>query len=326
MSLKKYCPLCITVWVIYPLVFITAACFLFVECTEEKVNTAGHAKVDKTKAMKISTLQTPLQKDDYLVSHYWDNFDFSDTACIARPGITEQAFAGYINILPRADKEVSLFSVTTLLDRTINEDKTGKVYSFFLSLCRKYLYDPNSPVRDDEFYIPVTAYILEDKMSDEVTKARAGFDMEMMLKNRKGDTASDIIYTLADGSIGSLHNLSRDYTLLYFYNPDCPACREMKAYMEASSLINGLLASGKLDILALYPDEDISLWKKHLAQMPSLWINAYDDQQTIKRELVYDLKAIPSLYLIDKDKKVLLKDADAITVEKCFLILLSGNK
>ena len=36
---------------------------------------------------------------------------------------------------------------------------------------------------------------------------------------------------------------------------------------------------------------------------------------TIKEEQVYDLKAIPTLYLLDKDKTVLLKDATAPAIE-----------
>ena len=40
------------------------------------------------------------------------------------------------------------------------------------------------------------------------------------------------------------------------------------------------------------------------------WVNGYDKGQILTNELHYDLSAIPSFYLLDKDKKVLLKDAD----------------
>ncbi len=39
------------------------------------------------------------------------------------------------------------------------------------------------------------------------------------------------------------------------------------------------------------------------------WINGYDKELTVLERELYDLKAMPTLYLLDKDKKVLLKDA-----------------
>lgn len=44
--------------------------------------------------------------------------------------------------------------------------------------------------------------------------------------------------------------------------------------------------------------------------MPANWINGFDSNQEIANEELYDLKAMPTLYLLDKGKKVLLKDAD----------------
>ncbi len=41
---------------------------------------------------------------------------------------------------------------------------------------------------------------------------------------------------------------------------------------------------------------------------PATWINAYDASQTINNEQLYDLRAIPSVYLLDKDKMVRGKD------------------
>ena len=45
------------------------------------------------------------------------------------------------------------------------------------------------------------------------------------------------------------------------------------------------------------------------ALVPSSWINAYDAGARISKEELYDLKAIPSMYLLDRDKRVLAKDA-----------------
>ncbi|MBK5722279.1 thioredoxin family protein, partial [Dysgonomonas sp. Marseille-P4677] len=150
-------------------------------------------------------------------------------------------------------------------------------------------------------------------ISNIAVKEQAKYNQIMMLKNRKGDITQNIEYALPDGTKADLYSLNKKYTILYFYNPDCHACKEIIAYMKSSLLINKLLASGMLDILALYTDEDLSLWYKYIPQIPPTWKNAYDKK--VKKEQLYDLRAIPCLYLLDIKKKVLLKDADVNFIE-----------
>ena len=56
-------------------------------------------------------------------------------------------------------------------------------------------------------------------------------------------------------------------------------------------------------------------WRNHISYMPAGWINSYDSAVSLKNDEIYDLKAIPTLYLLDKDKKVVLKDVTFEQVE-----------
>lgn len=261
-----------------------------------------------------SMLIEPQARATYLSEHYWGNFDFADTTYIHLPEITEQAFVDYLSTLSLVDLSTAKLSIHTMLSKAEALDKSGRMYSFFLELYQKYLYDPNSPIRNDEFYISVVKSIISDKSSDETSKERANFEYQMLIKNRVGTQASDFVYTRSDGKKWSLHRLKRDYTIIYFYNPDCQACREVKLLLSESPLINNLLDKTQLDILAVYPDEDLDAWQKHKNTIPLSWINGYDHSQTIRNRVLYDLRAIPSLYLLDKDKIVLLKDVEISTL------------
>ncbi|MBP6064970.1 MAG: thioredoxin family protein, partial [Bacteroides sp.] len=88
------------------------------------------------------------------------------------------------------------------------------------------------------------------------------------------------------------------------------------AALKGSPTISKLIAEKKLSVLALYPDEELEEWQKHQNEFPDQWINGYDKKLTIKTESRYDLRAIPTLYLLDKDKVVLLKDAPAVAIEE----------
>ena len=87
-------------------------------------------------------------------------------------------------------------------------------------------------------------------------------------------------------------------------------CTDIKQEMKNSVLLQNLVRNGQMKVLTVYPDEDLNLWREHLSEMKESWINAYDKGQVLTIEQRYDLSSIPSFYLLDEDKKVLLKDAD----------------
>ena len=99
-----------------------------------------------------------------------------------------------------------------------------------------------------------------------------------------------------------------EFTLLFFYNPECEACKEMKATLKHSAPIHHALKTGKLALLAIYTDKDQTVWRRHLPENPPAWINGSDIDEYLYKNKLYDLRAIPTLYLLDREKRVLLKD------------------
>lgn len=133
-----------------------------------------------------------------------------------------------------------------------------------------------------------------------------------------GTRAANFTYTLASGAKGTLYQVSTDYTLLFINNPGCHACAETIDLLKADSGINRLLKAGKLTVLSFYPDEELDEWRKHQNDFPSEWINGYDSDFLVKTKNVYDLKAIPTLYLLDRNKIVILKDAPLQAIDAWF--------
>lgn len=242
-------------------------------------------------------LQTPEEITAFLVSHYWDNFNFADTSLSGKADITEQAFADYVNFFPHTTNDVIEKSVSSML----HEAMTGSedMFLHFEGLYEKYLYNPNSPFRNDAYYIIALQSIIADKLVDESFKIRPRYQLEMALKNRQGTIANDFGFTLGNGRKMKLSQVSGSYTVLFFNNPDCQECEHMK------EVLSRLTVPG-VRIVAIYPDEDVELWKK--AAYPKGWVNGYIGQESGEQQS-YDLRAIPCLYLLDKDKKVILKDA-----------------
>lgn len=281
---------------------------IFNSCNgQQSSKTVTEGKVSRTFEMVSipSMIAEPAERSDYLVKHYWDKFDFSDTSYIGLPEVTEQALTNYIDLMKYVSPEVASSSIKQMMNKA---ETDSSMFAHFASLYEKYLYDPNSPMHDESLYIYVLESVLSAPVFDDINKIRPSHLLELAMKNKIGEPAIDFTYTLAGGQKGTLHAIKADYLILFFYNPDCHACKEITDQLSASSLITDLIENKKLKILALYPDEDLAAWKNHISYMPASWINSYDNTVSLKNDEIYDLKAIPTLYLLDKDKKVLLKD------------------
>lgn len=259
-----------------------------------------------------NVITDPQDRADYIIDRYWNKFDFTDTTYIHFPAVTEQAFSNYLMFLSHATPEKSISSIRSMLQKA---ETDSLMFAYFTDLYERYLYDPNSPMRNEEFFIPVLETILASPTVSEVNKIRPAHLLEIARKNRVGEKAIDFTYALADGKTGTLYNLRSEYLILYFFNPDCEACRVMTHQLANSPVINELIKNKHLKILAVYPDESPDEWKNHITQLPKIWINSYDPAIALKNDELYDLRAIPNLYLLDKNKVVVLKDAPFERVE-----------
>nr|WP_297907953.1 DUF5106 domain-containing protein [uncultured Parabacteroides sp.] len=260
-----------------------------------------------------TSITDPKERAEYLVKHYWDKFDFKDTTYIHEPQVTEQALSNYIDLMNYVSSETMSSSIKAMMKKA-EQDKT--MFQYFSDMMEKYLYDPDSPLRNEEMYIAVLEYLTESSSLSDVEKIRPTLLLKLVLKNRIGTPAADFTYTLANGQSRNLYSIKADYLLLFFYNPDCHACQETTRQMESSFLINDLLENNKLTILAIYPDEDLDAWKEHIPAIPQSWINSYDKNVSLKNDEIYDLNTVPTLYLLNKEKIVLLKDATIQHIEK----------
>ena len=284
--------------------------------TESKAETSTSANDQQKFTLPEipTTLPTPEERAKFLVAHYWDNFNFADTTLIHRPEITEQAFVDFLDILNYTTADQVSATEKAMLDKAMRADKV--MFDYFTELYEKYLYDPNSPLMNEEMYIPVLEYIVASDKIGEFDKIRPAHQLEMAMKNRVGTKALDLVYTLASGKKEKLSAVKSEYTLLMFYNPDCESCKITKNELENSQIISQ--NKSRITILAVYPDADISLWRKHLPEMSAEWTVGYDAGEQIRKGQLYDLKAIPTMYLLDRDKKVILKDIPAGRIEQFF--------
>ena len=291
------------------------ACFCLMACgsggKKEQQAVEQTVKTEQKRSFQLPEvpvmLNTPELRLAYVVEHYWDHFDFRDTAYIHLPDITEQASVDYMDLLQRVPQDEALNSLGILMGKASVEPKMSK---YFWELLSRYWHDPNSPMKNEDMFILLCKGVEQTPQVAGHLREKAAYQRRLAEKNRPGMVAADFVYTLASGKQARMSALKAEYTLLFFYDPDCEACTEIKGMMRQSARLKEMVAAGQVKVLTVYPDEDIALWRNKLDEMDAAWVNAYDQGQVLTLQQRYDLSSLPSFYLLDKDKKVVLKDAD----------------
>ena len=262
----------------------------------------------------------PAERATYAAGHFWDRF--TDTA---RVYVCDSAT---VNGVPMAavESQMGLFAtlvgqmpldeggkaVARLFDRAEAFERKypdSNVFEQLSRLTKHYLYDPNSPVRNEDLY---GYYVDRLSKSDLIDGGyRMGYEWEarMCRLNRVGTPAADFSFTDTHGRVRTLYGLKAEYTVLIFGNPGCKACMEIMEAMESTSEVAELISSGRLQVVDVYIDQEIDDWKAHIPEYPKTWINGYDHNYAIRTDLIYNVRGIPSIYLLDADKTVLMKDA-----------------
>ncbi len=244
-------------------------------------------------------LNSEMERREYMAQNYWRNFDFTDSSTI-ESRVAEDAFVRYITfVLGGSPLDMAQKSVVDMMEKASVD---SLVFDNFALLAERYLYDPNSNYRNDELYIPILEYIIHFSKVDKWEKVRYEYQLKMALKNRVGTEATDFTITLADGKQQRLSQIDSRFTILLFNNPDCYDCIRVKEFIVSN---NEIFSSA--NIVSIYIDSDLDLWRK--TSYPDGWINGYDKGEVITKEELYDLKAIPTIYLLDRDRQIILKDA-----------------
>lgn len=258
------------------------------------------------------TLRTAETRALYVMEHYWDRFNFADTTLMHRPETTEQGFANFIDLLPRVAPSTATLGVKAFADHLYNikptnadDSKTPElIRDYFATLTEKYLGDSESPLHNDLLYAQFLDIMAANKFASMAERTRNEYMARNLKKNLPGTTATDFVYIDRKNQQHRLHNMKAKYTLLYFYDPDCDHCHETAAQIAAMPETS----SPAISVLAIYPYSDSEMWKTKKSRLPSTWTEGYSPDGQITTDDIYYIKSVPSVYLLDEQKRVVLKN------------------
>jgi len=303
-----------TEWILCTLSLLLCA------CGPRGGKTVSEAPRDFPRADIPAMYTEPADRVTWATSHFWDRFT-DTTRAYACDSVTvngvkleelESQMGVFTTLLGQLPLEEGSKAVARLYDRVEAFERKYPESNVFEELCRltkHYLYDPNSPVRNEDLYYPFVKRLGASDLIDNGYRMGYEWDARMCSLNRVGTPAADFSFTDTHGRVRTLYGMKADYTMLIFGNPGCQACQEIMEQMSSSPEIEALVSSGRLQVVDVYIDQEIDDWKAHVDEYPADWINGYDHGYVIRTNLLYNVRGIPSVYLLDADKTVLMKDA-----------------
>lgn len=139
-------------------------------------------------------------------------------------------------------------------------------------------------------------------------KSGQAYITEAVNRNRPGTKAADFAYVSRDGKTTTLYRTRAARLVLFFFDPTCRHCLDIMDSMSLDTTLRHMSENGKLSILAVYADGDPDLWKKACGMIPCDWQAGFECGEINGRDL-YIFTEMPAVYLLDRRKRVVLKDA-----------------
>nr|WP_304297295.1 DUF5106 domain-containing protein [Porphyromonas gulae] len=259
------------------------------------------------------SITSPQERASYFVKHYWDEFNFTDSAYLQKPQNMEVSVANFLGVAIALPVDEVKPSIIYPLEKS-----SGALLELFMRFYKKYLYEPNSPMLNEEYYIPAVDFLMKSPKISYAERIRLKERYELMLRNRVGTKAEDFIYEQSDGSLHRLSNRFTPNTILVFYEPGCHTCSQLIGQLHQDDQLHNLVEAKQLSILFIYPDNDKNTWISGLSDFPDFVEAGINSDGSITDRQLYDIKATPTLYLLGNHSNVILKDAQ-IQVIKDYL-------
>ncbi len=254
----------------------------------------------------------------YYKAHYFDYVNFHD-ARLLRTKFYYNKLDRYFEkmIIPAPDTIIKESKVVLDL-ASANEE----VFQYTLQTLFNKYNNSNVMGMDKAFVFFAENYYLNGKAewADTVWLKKVEERVKEIKPNLIGNQAPNLRLIKNDGSLVSLNMIESDYTVLFFYEPTCGHCK--KATPKVVELSEKFWEYG-VEVLAIYTQFDKDEWDKYIIDKKlENWINAWDPYNQSGFRNNYDVKSTPSIYLLDKDKRIIGKRIDVDTLEKMLTDLI----
>jgi thiol-disulfide isomerase/thioredoxin len=271
-------------------------------------------KEPKILIAKPLTREDSINNYDHYKRHYWDGISFMDDRIIRTPFFLPKVEKYFREVLsPAPDSIIKESDYLLLRARTAPE-----MYKFLLNWLTDEYINPKYMGQDAVFVHlfekyhskGISSWLNEKQMTAISNRAY------MLMSNLIGEQAANLEMIDSAGNSRPLYEVNAPYTIVCFWDPTCSHCREEVPRMD--SLYHAKWEKEGVKMYGVLTDtKEQPKWREFINKYNlQSWINVYqtDEQKKIEEDAkkpsykqLYDVTQTPTLYLLDKDKRIIAK-------------------
>lgn len=263
------------------------------------------------------TRQDSIDNYNEYKKHYWDGISFMDDRIIRTPFFLKKIERYYREVIsPEPDTIIKDIDYKLLLARSSPE-----MYKFLLNWLTDEFINPKYMGQDavfvhlfEKYHSKGASPWLNEKQMESISRRAY-----MQMANLIGEKAADLDMLNPEDKPTSLYSLNADYTIVCFWDPNCGHCKEEVPRLD--SIYRASWQKHNLKIFAvLTPDGKQNVKPEWLAFIKEHnigdWAHAYKTKEMEDADLaaqkpsfrqLYDIIMTPTIYLLDKDKRIIGK-------------------
>lgn len=238
----------------------------------------------------------------YQKHHFWDNFEFSDDRILRTPIFHNKIEKFLETYTPKHPDSINIAADIIIENSKANEE----IFKYALGyITQKY---QKSKIMGMEavfvhlaknYYLKGQADWVNEKQLKKINER-----YQKLRHNLIGLKAKDIKMQNLEGEMTSLYDLDASYTLLLFWDYKCGNCK--KRMPKIADLYHKYKDKG-FEVFAVCTRSEIDKWKEYIDGKDLPFTHVIDPKNATHFRLYYDIYSTPTVYLLDKDKKIVAK-------------------
>jgi peroxiredoxin len=261
----------------------------------------------------------------YYKNHFFDDIDLGDPTVLRTPFINNK-LETYLSNLTVQMPDSIIVAVDHLLKQMEPSQETWKFYvAQFLNK-----YGKMQIIGMDAVYVHmVDTYYATGRTpwADEETLAKIIDNANKLRPILIGKTAPDVTLFDEAGNPVRLHDIESPYLVLMFWAPDCGHCKKsMPFFLEFNEKFKDRGVKS-VAICTKHMDKTASCWEYvNENEMQGLTYNLADQHHKSRFQVLYNIRSTPQVFILDKDKKIILKRIAAEKLEEVMEEILANEK
>jgi thiol-disulfide isomerase/thioredoxin len=234
--------------------------------------------------------------------HFFDNIDLGDERILRTPILYARLKAYFENVLIQYPD-----SIISGIDRLLPEiNDNYKVFQFVSVFLFNHFRESEIMGHDavllkiaDEIYLSGKADWVSKEFIDDLKR-----QSELLRNNLIGMKAHNLVMDTYHNIFVALYDIEKDFTILYFWEPDCGHCIEstpkLKTYYDKAR-------NEGVEIFAVCTTSDKEKWSKYISENGLNWINGWDPGRATNFDFYYNVQSTPMVYILDRSKTIIAK-------------------